>query len=214
MNKTWSSTIFRINKFKGVINKKFDAEYFKFKKIKESDIINILHKIEKGTKNFKFLRIYTKFKYFIFIIFFILGFFALFSFSYFKNISLGLSFVYSIIILLLGFILISHFVYKKCIKSPMRVVHEIITNVNENIFLRKGMYMLACTKLNFIAIYVIPDSVTLGLIMNKINNVSENSQINENPSDLSEVINIKNRQNIFDKKYTNFRNNYITDFRM
>jgi hypothetical protein len=105
---------------------------------------------------------------------------------------------------------LSHSFYNKFIKSVSEVVNENIFLANENIFLKRRLYMMADNQYRFLAIYVIPLTVNLGVIIHNSSVTNKTNVPDEAPS-LQEMINLK-KKGVFGNKYTNFKRNFITDF--
>src|SRR5690606_981188 len=102
------------------------------------------------------------------------------------------------------------YVYKKLTRILKRKINEVLFEANEKLFLKRRLYILACNQLHFIAIYIIPLSVNLGVLLHNFN-LSENAALDDNPS-LYEILKF-NKSGPLDNKYTNFKNNYITNMK-
>ena len=202
---SWKRVIFKINAFCGKISKKFDQKDIKNKATKE-EVFAILNTIENDTRNFRFLSRLTKLKYFLILSIISLGITFIICFSYLNNFSLGMILFCTDVLISLFLIFLTTYIYKKFIRSTKRKMNLIIHKANQLIFLKRRLYMMACDDFNFIAIYLVPNDVNLGVM---INNNSLNEIPNETDPTLKEILKF-NKKSSLDMKFTNFNENYIT----
>lgn len=205
MSKTWNRVVFNINRFNGTIKRQFDLKSLCHEVTKE-EIDIVLDKIEIETNHFSFVRKYTKCKCFLLFSIFALVIVSLICLCATRDYKSGIiTFIFSFL-LSLFLIFLSTRVFKRFTRGILRTLYQNVYEANEKVFLKRRLYMVPNNEFRFIAVYIIPLTVNVAVLIHNFSIVNQTAI--EAPS--AQQMMQDNRKSIFSSKYTNFKNNYIT----
>ena len=210
-SKTWSHVIFKINNLSGTINKNFDSKLLN-NKANKYEVELILTKIEYETENFRFIRYYTHWKYIVLSTIIILVLIVIVIFSAFQEWKLGIGLLIIIFLLSILMIVLSTRVFERFSKKIKRIIKDNIHLANEIVFLKKRLFMMACNEFKFIAIYIIPLEINFPAIIHNLYIVKNKDKNDEEERPSIQQILERRGFKLDGNKYSNFKNNYITDF--
>jgi len=209
--KAWTRVIFRINYFSGIIKKEFNPQDLN-NKVNKEEIENILTKIEKETKNFDEIRLYTKIKYFIVSCIILLVLTSIVLISLIRNwTAIGTLLSLATLFTLIQFY-ISFIYFHKLVKSNKLQLNKTIHNANESLFLKRRLLMMSCKESKSIAVYIIPLSVNLGILIHNMsgskltNSTDDYHSVNEQKSIFNNKNNNNNNLQTSSKEFFNRQN--------
>jgi hypothetical protein len=193
----WKKLVIKIKKSKGIISRKYDLNMLPIK-INFSEIDKHLDDIELKTENFYALRRYMKIRLIFIIIIVMMVLTAIILFAFQKIIPLGIVLFALSVCLFFLFRKIRSRYRKIFFKALHQQVHEMVTVINKNILINKGLYMVLNKNLSNFIIYAIPQDVSIYM---KLNFMEENILKNLNNPD-QQTINKNESVFISNKKST------------
>jgi hypothetical protein len=208
MNKDWNRVIFNIDQINGKIQKNSNNSDI-LNKVRIEDIQAILSVIESKTNNFRIIRRYTKCKICLFVEIFLLTVFAILCLSVYNNFVLASVLIAIAVVIVSCLLFLTLKLFKLCTKNTKKIVEEELFKANQRIFLRRSLYMVPCKNLKFIAIYILPKTLNLSVLIHNYNL----HDLSNDQATGDEILKV-NRKSLFEAKYTNFNNNYITAMRI